>query len=98
MHYWGYKRASKGEKIYNNTLILLLAVACVGLCLLSSLLYFSIVIRYALVGVALIVAIWKHKTILGALKKKKKAPVQTAERADRTEIAEELPAETGKEE
>lgn len=71
MHYLGYKRAAKGKKIYNNALIFLLALVCVGLCLLSSLLYFSIAIRYVLVGLVLLVAIWKRKTILNLLKRKK---------------------------
>ena len=67
MHYIGYKRCSEDE-IYNNKTILIISVAIMAACLLTSLIYFNNIVRYAIIGAMLLLALIKRKSIQTKIK------------------------------
>lgn len=64
MHFIGYKKCARGEKIYNSYLIFLISAVIVGACLACNLLYINIIVRYAIIAVLGILAIIKRKSII----------------------------------
>ena len=77
MHFLGYKRAIQKEKVFQDWLLLAVMSACVALCIASQLLYAYTIARYVLLGLGLLIAVWKHKAIIALLRRKrKKQPVQ----------------------
>ena len=64
MHFIGYKICAKGEKIYNNTIILIISLIILGSCLACNLLYINVIVRYAIIVALAIIAIIKHKSII----------------------------------
>ena len=69
MHFIGYKKAAKKEKIFQDFLLITIMGACVALCIASQLLYSLIYVRYALLGLALVIALWKGKFVVALFKR-----------------------------
>ena len=67
MHYFGYRRCQK-DRVYNDKVILLLAVACLVLCILCNLLYINNIIRYVVIALVAIGVLIKHKAIIKIVK------------------------------
>lgn len=67
MHYVGSRRCHK-EQVYNDKIILGITLGCMALCMLCNVLYINNIVRYAVIAVAAIVALIKHKTIINAIK------------------------------
>ena len=77
MHFWGYRQASRKEKVFKDCLLLAVMGACVALCIASRLLYSYIVIRYILLGAGLFLGLWKRKTLFALFRRKtKQQPLQ----------------------
>lgn len=69
-HYVNVKRRGYSD-IINNKMFLILSMAVIVGSIIISLLYSYLVIRLSLIAIAVIIAIWKRKTIIGLLKIKK---------------------------
>jgi O-antigen/teichoic acid export membrane protein len=67
MHYIGYRRATK-DKVYNDKLMLAVSLSIIALCLVCNLLYINNIVRYVIVGLILILAVIKRKTVIQKLK------------------------------
>ncbi len=67
MHYIGYRRCCK-EPIYNGKTMLLIAAGFIGAFISCSLLYSNSIVRYGIIGILLVLALWKHKFILKQIK------------------------------
>jgi len=68
MHYFAYRRCQK-ERVYNDKLILLLAIGCLAICLACNLLYINNIVRYVVITLVAIGVLIKHKAIIGLIKK-----------------------------
>ncbi len=67
MHYRGYMK-SAGKHIYDDKFILMLAGGMCGICILSTLIYLSNIVRYAIIAAVLIAMIIKRKWIIDTVK------------------------------
>lgn len=64
MHYFGYRK-STSERIFNDRNLLFISVLSIGACVACTLLYrVHAMVRYGLVGVLLIVAVWQRTFIV----------------------------------
>lgn len=63
MHYWGYRK-SISERIFNDRNLLFISILSIGACVACTLLYYAhTFIRYGLVCVLVILAVWKRTFI-----------------------------------
>ena len=67
MHYFGYRRCQK-EKVYNDKMVLAITLGCMALCMACNILYINNIVRYAVIAVAAVVALIKHKAIIKIIK------------------------------
>lgn len=67
MHYMGYRRAQK-ERVYNDKMLLLVALVTTTLCIASSLLYVNATVRYVIIGVILVAVLLGHRPIIEKMK------------------------------
>lgn len=71
MHYIGYRRSTE-DKIYNGKIMFVISLVAIVACEACTLLYGSWILRYGILLVVLLVAVWKRKEIMGLLASLKK--------------------------
>lgn len=71
MHYLGYRRSTE-DKIYNGKAMLTISLVVIVACEACTLLYESWILRYGILLLVLLAAVWKRKDIMGILASLKK--------------------------
>ncbi len=67
MHYAGYRKSSQ-DKIYNGKTIFLISALTILACEACNFLYGSVVLRYCIMAVLLLILVWKHKSVIEMVK------------------------------
>ncbi len=67
MHYIGYRKSTP-DPIFNNRNLFGISLLSIGACVGCTVLYPNATVRYCLVGILALVALWKRKFIIGKIK------------------------------
>ena len=66
IHYWGYRKAQK-ERVYNDKLIMLMAISGIAVCEFMNLLYLNNIVRYIILGCIFIIALIFRKKLISVV-------------------------------